>query len=211
METLLRYTLANGTPGDAAIVSKPVGKGRVVLFASSADNQWNTWGGKPSFVPVIHELTYYSLPGESASMTYRVGDSIDLPGDIASPGAWSAPRNGTLSVSAEVDKDGYRRLRSGPLLVAGLYAPAAGDGRPVVAANPDGDKADIRHVSVPQAAALLGIDAKNIEDHTTSLNAPSSLNVTGAGASLIGPVLIGAALLLFVVEALLAMAFSTYR
>ncbi len=211
VETLLRYTQANGTPGDAAIVSKPLGKGRVVLFASSADNQWNTWGGKPSFVPVIHELTYYSLPGESAALNYRVGDSINLPGDIASPGMWTAPRNGTLSVSAEVDKEGLRRLRGGPLPAAGLYSPPSGDGRAVVAANPDGDGADIRHISIPQAAAALGIDAKNIDDRAVSLNAPSSLSLADSGASLLGPTLIGAALLLFMIEALLAMAFSTYR
>ncbi len=211
VETLLRYTQADGTPGDAAIVSKPVGKGRVVLFASSADNQWNTWGGKPSYVPVMHELTYYSLPADSEVLTFRVGDRMNLSAEMASPGTWSAPRNGTLAVSAEVNKEGYSRLLSGPLPTAGLYGPTVGDGRPVIAANPDGEEADIRHVSIPQAAAALGVDPKIIDDHATSLDAPATPKIADSGASMLGPGLIATALLLFMFEALLAMIFSTYR
>jgi hypothetical protein len=208
VETLLRYAGADGRPGDAAIVAKGVGKGRVVLFASSADNQWNTWGGKPSYVPVIHELTYYVLPRESEALTLRVGDHVDLSAETASPGEWTGPRDTTVSVSAAMGAGGQMRLGSEALVDTGLYGPP--NGRAVVAVNPDGAEADIRHVSAAQMAAALGVDAKLIDDKPTTLLVPAP-QVAQSGAALFGPALIVGALLLFIAEALLAMLFSTYR
>ena len=208
VETLLRYAAADGTPGDAAIVAKGMGKGRVVLFASSADNQWNTWGGKPSYVPVIHELTYYVLPRESEALTLRVGDRLDLSAETASPGEWAGPQNRTADVSSEMSKDGRMRLSSGPLLAAGVYGPASAG--VVVAVNPEGAEADILQVSVAQMAAALGVDPKVIDDKPKSLLVPVP-QVAEGNAALIGPALIAGALFVFMAEALLAMVFSTYR
>jgi hypothetical protein len=210
VETLLRYEGPNGTPGDAAIVTKPVGKGRVVLFASSADNQWNTWGGKPSYVPVIHELTYYVMPRDSEAMTLRVGDRLNLSAEDAAPGEWSGPHSTTVSVSAAMAQDGRMRLSSEPLMAAGLYGPASVDGRPMLAVNPDGTEADIRHISSAQMASTLGVDAKLIDEHPQGLMQQVQQGAEG-GATLFGPALIAAALMLFIAEAILAMVFSTYR
>ena len=209
VETILRYVSGNGA-GDAAVVSKQIGKGRVVLFASSADTSWNTFGAKPSFVPFIHELTYYSMPRDADRLTLRIGDRINLSTDAASPGTWIAPRNGTLNVSAELDSAGQMRLTSAPLTAAGVYVASGGDGRPVVAVNPDADEADIRHIAIAQMSGVLGIDAGRMTDSATELEPKTSESVVESGASLLGPSLIGAALGMFLLEALLAMMFSSY-
>ncbi len=209
VETILRYANGNG-PGDAAVVSKPVGKGRVVLFAGSADTSWNTFGAKPSFVPFIHELTYYSLPRDADRLTLPIGEKINLAAETAAPGTWTAPRNSTVTVTAELDSAGQMRLTSAPLTAAGVYVASGGDGRPVVAVNPDAEEADIRHVSPAQMSNVLGIDAGKMTNTETELDPKSSESVAESGASLLGPSLIGAALGMFLLEALLAMLFSSY-
>ncbi|MGN6368801.1 MAG: BatA domain-containing protein [Phycisphaerae bacterium] len=209
VETILRYANGNGA-GDAAVVSKQVGKGRVVLFASTADTSWNTFGAKPSFVPFVHELTYYSMPRDSERLTLRVGDRVDLPAEVASPGTWTAPRNGTVSVTAELDKAGDMRLTSGALRLAGVYVAGGGDGRPVVAVNPDAEEADIRHVGLQQMAGATGIDVRRMVSGATELEPRTRESVAESGGALLGPSLIGVALGMFLLEAVLAMMFSSY-
>jgi hypothetical protein len=221
-ETVLRYQKKDNTPGDAAVVMKrDVGAdktkglpgGTVVLFAGSADMAWNTWGAKPSFLPFIHELTYYGMGrgtlGAGAGLTMEVGHAISLPADLASSGPWIGPREERISVMQEI-KDGRAMLTSAPLTMAGTYAPTSGDMRPVVAVNCEAREADVRHVAPAQMAGALGIEAKTIMERPAALEWSQAM-ASQSGSSWLGPGLIGGALFLFALEALLALMFSTYR
>jgi hypothetical protein len=212
-EVILRYAKPDGAPGDPAVVARQVGKGKVVLFASTADTAWNSFGAAPSYVPFVHELMYYAIPGDTDALTLRVGDSIHLPQDLAPAGAWNGPRNTSISVTTEI-KDGRPRLTSGPLAMAGRYAPAsATDGRPVVVVNPDAaDEADIRHVNTAALATALGIDASLIDPAPRNLSPQQSNNGDKApqGADLARSLLL-TALCFFLLETLLARLFSVYR
>jgi hypothetical protein len=212
-EVILRYAKPDGAPGDPAVVARQVGKGKVVLFASTADTAWNSFGAAPSYVPFVHELMYYAIPGDTDALTLRVGDSIHLPQDLAPAGAWNGPRNTSISVTTEI-KDGRPRLTSGPLAMAGRYAPAsATDGRPVVVVNPDAaDEADIRHVNTAALATALGIDASLIDPAPRNLSPQQSNNGDKApqGADLARNLLL-TALCFFLLETLLARLFSVYR
>ena len=103
-EAILHYAKKDGSPGDAAVVmrknvgadlAKGLPGGTVVMFASSADMTWNTWGGKASFLPFIHELTFYGMSrntiGTGAGLTLTVGQKLSLPPDVTSPGNWDGP------------------------------------------------------------------------------------------------------------------------
>jgi hypothetical protein len=207
-EVILRYAKADQTPGDPAVVMKQIGRGKVVLFASTADTEWNTFGAEPSFLPFIHELTYYAMAREATGLTLRVGDKINLPAETENPGSWTAPRGGRISVSAETI-DGRSRLTSGALLAAGPYGTA--DGRPVVAVNPDAEEVDIRHVAAPQMAAALGIDTKDIGEAPRSLAPRAAMaEQKQAGSDLARNLLLGA-LGFFLLETVLARLFSVYR
>ncbi|HVX83859.1 MAG TPA: BatA domain-containing protein [Phycisphaerae bacterium] len=212
-EVILRYAKPDGSPGDPAVVSRQVGKGKVVLFASTADTEWNSFGAKPSYVPFMHELMYYAIPGESATLTLHVGDSIRLPQEMASPGAWNGPRNTTVSVTSEI-KDGKPELTSGPLVFAGHYAPAnATDGRPVVVVNPDAaEEADVRHISTAALASSLGIDPSSIRPGPRTLSPQQNAagDQPSKGSELARSLLL-AALAFFALETLLARLFSVYR
>jgi len=208
VETILKYAKADKTPGDAAVVMKPVGRGKVVLFASSADTSWNTFGAEPSFLPFVHELTYYAMSRESNGLTLRVGDKINLPAETENPGAWSAPRGNKISVSSET-VDGRPRLTSSPLLAAGPYAGA--DGRPVVVVNPDPEEVDIRRVNVGQMATALGVDPKDIAEAPRSLEPKAVVQEHKQTGSDLARKLLLAALGFFILETILARLFSVYR
>lgn len=222
-ETILRYQQKDGTPGDAAVVMKrgagidpakpgDSSLGNVILFASSADMAWNTWGAKPSFLPFVHELTYYGLGrgtvDSGAGLTLDVGQAVSLPGDASTAGPWAAPHDQQISVSQEI-RNGRSVLSSGPLKSAGVYGPASGDMRPVIAVNPEAREADIRHVSKEQFAAALGVEPAAILQHPGKFE--WATGVENPTISWLGPKLIFAALGLFILEAILALMFSTYR
>lgn len=62
-------TIARFTNGLPALVEQPVGKGRIVVFASDLSGAWNTFPRQPSFVPFLLETLRYlsdlgAQPGE---------------------------------------------------------------------------------------------------------------------------------------------------
>ena len=76
---LARYT--DGTP---ALVEERTGAGRVLVFGSDLNHQWNDFPLQPAFVPFVHETMRYLASPRSSRTEYYVGD---LPGAIgATPG-----------------------------------------------------------------------------------------------------------------------------
>jgi hypothetical protein len=220
VETVLRYAEKDGTPGDAAIVlkrgvgadpAKGIPGGSVVQFASTADMTWTTWPGRPSFVPFMYELTFYAMSRTSlnagAGLTLDVGSALHLPGDLAAAGPWVGPRDTRLTVTHDI-QDGRAVLNGPALHWAGVYGPATGDIRPVVAVNADVREADIRHVQKERMAAALGTDVSNVLESPSLIARQASAATPG---SWLGPSLVLVALGLFLLEALLALAFSMYR
>ncbi len=208
-ETVLRYMKEDGTPGDAAIVMKAAGRGKVVLFASSADHLWNSWGGKPSFLPILDRLTYYGMSAQSEGLTLGVGDRISLPAEVENPGSWGGPRDVRVSVNSELGKDGRQRLTSGPLPAAGVYGP---EGHGVVAVNADASEVDIRHVGAVPMAASLGVDAKELTAGAREIDPKAAgVDPKKSGAPDLARKMLLVALGMFLLETVLARMFSVYR
>jgi hypothetical protein len=206
-ETILKFT--DGAP---AVVLGRVGRGKSVLFATSSDTAWNTWGALPSYAPFMHELLYYGISRQADNLTLPVGGTIHLAADVAAPGNWSGPHNTTASVVTAVDNDksnGRSFLISQPLRLAGVYSPTAGD-PPVIAVNTDPSEVDVRHVPAAQMSAALGIDAKDILPQPKTLEAPMDAPDRDTNSD-VGRNLIPIALALLVAETLLARLFSMYR
>lgn len=61
VRTIVSY--ADGTP---AAVERPLGKGRVVLFSSTADTRWTNLPIHPNFVPLLRRLIGYAAPAQGA-------------------------------------------------------------------------------------------------------------------------------------------------
>jgi hypothetical protein len=82
---------ARFTDGNAALVERREGSGRVVLFASDFDRQWNDFPLHPSFVPFIIEAVRYVSAPHDRGRDYIVG---------AAP-AGTGPRPGVYRVGPD--------------------------------------------------------------------------------------------------------------
>ena len=71
--------------GDAALVANRVGNGRVLLFTSSLDPQWNNFPRQVTYLPLLHESMRYLAGSQDQKTVYRVGEFVPL--FIASGGA----------------------------------------------------------------------------------------------------------------------------
>jgi len=113
-----RQHLAKGTKilarygdGSPAILERTIGRGRVVLWTSSADTDWTDLPTCPVFVPLVHEMVRYLSIEAYEQKRYRVGDVIRIPLDIGAADVAVQVRmpNGK-SVAATVRTVGDRRL-----------------------------------------------------------------------------------------------------
>jgi hypothetical protein len=71
--------------GDAALVAKRVGNGRVLLFTSSLDPEWNNFPRQVTYLPLLHESMRYLAGSQDQKTVYRVGEFVPL--SIAPGGA----------------------------------------------------------------------------------------------------------------------------
>ncbi len=91
--------LARFDDGTPAVLEKPVGAGKVVILASTADIFWNDLALRPIFVPFIHQVARYAgtytdvRPSFTAGQVLDVGRTAEqLDGNPAGPS--SAPASG---------------------------------------------------------------------------------------------------------------------
>ncbi|MEX0617838.1 MAG: BatA domain-containing protein [Pseudohongiellaceae bacterium] len=73
-ESLMQFD--NAQP---ALVEHDVGEGKVMLFASSLDLEWNNLPLQGLFLPFIHETLRYLVQPPARQGAYTVGDTIELP------------------------------------------------------------------------------------------------------------------------------------
>ena len=82
------YTLAEPLPGSQVLAAlqngspllleRGVGKGRVLLFTSSLDRNWNQLPLKSVFLPFCQEMVKYAARFQPSPQAYRVGDRVAL-------------------------------------------------------------------------------------------------------------------------------------
>lgn len=69
--------LARFSDGGAALVEHAVGNGRVLVWASMVDAQWNDLAVQPVFLPFVHQLTKYAAGYAPPQPAFTVGDAFD--------------------------------------------------------------------------------------------------------------------------------------
>ena len=63
---------------EAALVERDVGEGKVLLFASSLDLEWNNLALQGLFLPFVHETLRHLVRSEVGQSAYEIGDNISL-------------------------------------------------------------------------------------------------------------------------------------
>ena len=159
-----RRTLARYATGAPALIEDRLGRGRVLLFTSSIDRDWNDLPIHPAFLPLVQQIAHYlaRVPATGGTATLVAGESrrFEVSSDVArvwvtSPGGQRVALE--VSASSEVtftgtDELGAYRVATAPadgdpierpeLAFAVNAAPRASDVRPWTVAVPAaGDEA----------------------------------------------------------------------
>ena len=137
--------LADQTP---LLLEKPLGKGRVLLFATGFDRLTSDLPLHPQFVAFVDRLTRYLSGRATRVSALRVGDSVDLRPDPAVRGnADVLAPDGTHPL----DLRQAGQVRSWPLPAAGFYALTLADSRhDLVAANSSRLESDLAPANADQ-------------------------------------------------------------
>lgn len=93
--------------GDPALVERSAGKGRVLLFATTADAEWGNWPSDPSYVIIAQELGRYAARPSLGERNLQAGESLRLPVDPA--------RYATEAVLHAPGRESGEHLRAAPL------------------------------------------------------------------------------------------------
>jgi hypothetical protein len=134
--------------GSVALAEHRVGRGRVLVWASSFDALWNDLPRQPVFLPFVHQLAQYAAAYRARRSIYEVGDAVDLAPDATPRGTADSGSVGQTSEAFVAVAPSGARVRVGgaggvPALLpreAGMYevrrAGSPGERPRLVAVNP---------------------------------------------------------------------------
>ena len=151
--------LANYRDGAPALVAARKGKGRVLLFTSTADRDWSDFSIRTSFLPLMHRAAAW-LAGsldEREALRGRVGETLTLPAEAAQKSAAVAtPSGGTLQ--GQRQESGAVVL--GPFTEPGLHPVLDAAGKPlpgvVVPVALEASESDLSRTGEAQLSAWFG-------------------------------------------------------
>ena len=210
-------TVASFNDGSPAILERDFGRGRVILFASTADNTWNDLPLRAVYVPFVHRLTGYLISRQADALNLGVGQAQTLPFP-----AEALDQSATIELVGREDVS-YRDvrpvelfgdrilLRTPPLRLAGGYRAEVRVDPPVerrfaVQQNPiESSQNYLDETAYPDLATSVRL----IRDTATD-PMEARIRTLRSGAELSRPFLI-AVLLLLLAESVLAHRFSRSR
>jgi hypothetical protein len=70
-ETIFAY--GDAAAGDPAVLERPRGKGRVLLFTTTADRSWTTWPRNPTFLVIVQEVLRRVVRPGADDLSLRIG------------------------------------------------------------------------------------------------------------------------------------------
>jgi hypothetical protein len=188
--------------GAPALVERTVGKGRVLLWASTLDAWWTDLPLDPSYVPLVRQLVTHAARFVPAPPAYTVGQTVE-PSAIA----------GADAPEWIVETPSGRRVRLGgdglpgvaQLTEPGFYAvrptSAPVESATPIAANVDPAEADTARIA-PAEIARAVVDTVSAPNATTA--APSETRAERESRQSLWRYLLATLLALLVAETLVA-------
>ena len=156
--------------GDPAIVTHPLGAGRVVTVATAAaDETWTALPATPAFPAVLHELLRGAVGdaggGASSWQTAEVGEVIRLPATFDVPsGATPAivEADGATGFRREIGPDGTAGWVADAPRAPGVYEVQAGGASVPLVVNFPAIESDTRPADAAAVRAALGEAEVNV-------------------------------------------------
>jgi hypothetical protein len=133
--------------GAVALAEHSVGTGRVMVFASSFDGNWNDLPRQLVFLPFVHQVAQYASGYRAGRNVYEVGDAVDLQlaaRDSASAGLQFvalAPSGARLRIGGSLGEPALIPAEAGVYEVRRAGAP--GERPRLVAVNVPGRELDL--------------------------------------------------------------------
>ena len=202
-----------------AIVERTIDAGLVLLFASSADTEWNDWPQKVTFLPVVQELMRTMSGTRTRHPISLAGTPIEVPLDITlydargvkyrSPGYPRVPERDLIASPRPDDLASYRVLVDSTWQ-AGLATMQLGrrSGEPetrAFAIRSDPTESNLQRIRAEEIRQLY----PDVE--LTIVRDPSQFSETGRGRFEIADVLIGLFILFLCIEGVLACWFAHHK
>jgi hypothetical protein len=115
--------------GDPALLEMGRYRGRVLLFTSSLNMDWNTWPISPSFPPFMQELLHHAVAGRLREQATLVGEILEeylQPGEAGLPATFYLPDGRVANAQTALYEDvGILRWTDTP--ESGIYRGTIGD------------------------------------------------------------------------------------
>ena len=98
--------LARFSGAGSAMTEQPVGRGRLLIFASDLDNRWNRFPLNPAFVPWAIETARYLAQGREKRQSYTLPN---IPSGISpAPGVYDLPSAAAAAKSDDTKRQAVR-------------------------------------------------------------------------------------------------------
>ncbi len=141
-----------------AVVERAVGSGKVVVWASSFDQNWTNLPLQPVFLPFVHQLAKHVGRYADPRASYTAGEVLDLSrhGEITAPFTSARGAESTLELTLQAPSGARERLSASganhlaTLREQGFYelrgpSTPVGSGRPI-AVNVEPAESDLSHL-----------------------------------------------------------------
>ncbi|HEX7237575.1 MAG TPA: BatA domain-containing protein [Gammaproteobacteria bacterium] len=180
--------LADGTP---LLLERPLGSGRVLLFTSSLDREWNDLPVQPAFVPLMAGIANHLLGGAGFTSEADLGTTLGVRA-LGFSGAQIFDPSGDAALGLGAGSDDVL------LDQVGFYEVVGGGTTELVAVNFDARESDLAPIDAATLDRWRGLGVrpgeapKPVATATSADRVPSSL----------GPLLVMLLLMLVVMESL---------
>ena len=152
--------------GDAALVAGNAGNGRVLIFASSLDPEWNNFPRQVMYLPLLHETMHFLAGSQILKTTYQVGEFVPFS---------VAPEGLARIISPQGEETFLRQTAAGPAFYQstdqpGFYETRSGKWSSSFAVNNAAQESDFTTVTVDDFEARMSSSDKRQVVSTTEHN-----------------------------------------
>ncbi len=144
--------------GQAALLEKMAGQGRVLLFTSSLDTQWNNLPRRGLYVPLVHETLRYLGFYEEKKPSYTVGEPVRLRLPAGNAVRVIDPSGAEALLTSAIAKEVFYRSTDRP----GFYDVHGRPAQNILAVNASPVESDLSFVPPAQIGAALVKDATRV-------------------------------------------------
>lgn len=166
--------------GAPLLLEGRAGSGTVVLCTSSADLDWNNLPARRLFLPLVHQLVYYTAGAGSGLRDAVVGDPLvvslpptDDPIEVTfvEPDGSGAPSVAVAAASAEGSAEAELRSAARPGIYRARYTLGEAGHESIFAVNVDPVESNPLRMGPAAAADMLGAPAVRIVDDPGDITA----------------------------------------